>query len=131
MSKIERVSVVMSGVAIVVTFLLYSFTGFFCEGNCYPFFPNRFDPLYAGILGLLPTLVILLCFPKKIYVSWIMHIAWWFSIVTAFAVSNTTQNGFFPFLNRQSVALICMAVLFVITLTYALVMERRLKKNIS
>lgn len=129
MSKIEKIGVSVSGFVIVVTFLLYSFTGFFCEGNCYPFFSGRFEPLYVGILGLLPTLIILFCFSKKICILWMVHIAWWFAIGTACVVSNTTQNGFLPFFNRQGVALICMAILFIITLAYVLVMETRLRKN--
>lgn len=127
MNKNERVSVGISGLVIAVTLLLYGYTEFFCGGNCYPFVHGRLDPMYTGMLGSVPTLLLFIFFGKKMFVLWVKHIAWWFSILTAFAVSNTSQGGFLPFYSRDDVALFWMAILFIITLIYALIMNRKLK----
>ena len=131
MNKNEKKKVTVSGLIIVATFLLYAFTDFFCGGNCYPFVHGHFSPVYKGILGLSPSLILLVFFSRNIYISWIKHIAWWFAIVTAYAVANTSQGGFLPFYSRDDVVLFWMAILFIITFIYALIMNKRLKEKMT
>ena len=77
------------------------------------------DPLFFGILGLAFTLLLLL-FRGQIFLSWLKQIGWWFIPFTIVMVGNTTGGGFlFPY-SRAQVSLFWMAVLFLITLIYAI-----------
>ncbi len=129
MDKNERISILFSGLSIVGTFLLYSTTGFFCGENCYTFFSGgRLDSVYAGTLGIVPTLLLLLLFPRGIFILWLKHIAWWFAILTAWTVSNF-GGGHFLNPSHEGVAFFCMVILFTVTLIYALVMKKKVTNN--
>lgn len=109
---------------IVVTFGLYFFTNFFCNSWCPSHVFGKFDVVYPSLLGLIPTIAILAFFGKKIFLSWIRHIAWWFSIAAVWIISNTS-DGFILSPGRNKTALFLTALLFIITLIYALVMRGR------
>lgn len=116
---------------IVASFSLYLITDFFCTGDCYVLYETSYlDPLFFILLGLVPTAFTLLFFSEKVFFSWAKHIAWWFILLVAWAVSNNeNESDFSPAGDDISVVSWSMAVLFVITLIYAIIMNWRLKKN--
>lgn len=127
MNRNEIQKIIVPGLVIVSVFLLYLFTEFFCAGNCHPFIHGKMPPLYNGLLGLIPTLLILVIF-RKVSVKWVRQVAWWYSILFALVVSNGTGGSFIS-PSRENMAFHLMALLFVITLIYALIMNRRLKRQ--
>ncbi len=128
MDKNERTAILFSGLSICVTLCLFIFTEFFCGGNCPVFSGNQIEYVYVGILGLSPTLLLLLLFERDIFIFWIRHIAWWFAIVIATIVSNTS-DGSIVSPDREWITFFLMAVLFIVTLVYALIMNKKLKNS--
>ena len=111
--------------------LVYIYNDFLCFAtNCYELEVTIFEPFFFGALTILPTLLVLRLFQEKIFISWLKFIAWWFILLVAFFVgSNENESDFSPFANDVSVVSISMALLFIITLIYALVMKRKLRGN--
>lgn len=108
--------------------LILIYNDFICSGaKCYNLEVSLLEPSFYILLGLIPTSLSLLFFPEKIFILWMKHIAWWFLIFTFLMVGNTSQGGFLPMYDKAQVALFWMAVLFVITVIYALIMNRKLK----
>ncbi len=126
MNKEKIKKIIVPILIISAVFLLYLFTELFCGGNCRPFIHGKIPPLQNALLGFVPTLLILLFF-RKVAVMWLRHIAWWFTIFTAVIVSNGTGGFLSP--SRERTAFLCMALLFIITLVYALIMNKKLKKQ--
>lgn len=122
MRKIGWPLLVIGGV-----FFTYLLTEFFCGGNCHPFIHGKLPPLYNGLLGFIPTVLLLLIF-RKIVIMWFRHIAWWFSIFFAVVISNGTGGGFIS-PSREYTAFLLMALLFMITFVYALIMNKKLKNE--
>ncbi|MCF7815485.1 MAG: hypothetical protein K9M10_00225 [Candidatus Pacebacteria bacterium] len=87
------------------------------------------NPLYFGLLALIPTLMFLLFFMGRLFILWIKHVAWWFFAFTVLMVGNTSQGGFLPLYDKVQVALFWMAILFIVTVVYALIMNKRLKNE--
>lgn len=110
-----------------ITLISYFFTDIFCKGSCYPFVHGVAKMAYIWLLGLIPTLALFIFFGRNIFVSWIRHIAWWFAILVAFAGRNLTKGILSP--SEEYIVIISMAVLFVITLVYAIVMSRKHKQS--
>lgn len=126
MNKNKIVSVLPQVIVVIVTLLLYAVTNFFCVGNC-PFFVfGRIEPLYIAVLLFLPTVICLFFFSWEVFVLWTKHIAWWFSIFTMLAITNF-GGGSFLNPSRNEIAILCMSILFIITLIYALIMNKKLK----
>lgn len=125
----NKIVSILPQVSIVgVTLLLYVATNFFCIGNCSFFVYGRMEPLYISSLFFLPTALCLFFFPWRIFVLWTKHIAWWFSIFTALAITNL-GGGSFLNPSHNEMAILCMSLLFIITLIYAPLMSKKLKKN--
>jgi hypothetical protein len=122
----KRVTIPVSMIAI--SFLLYIFTDFFCfRYGCYVMLgDNRYEPLVSGILWFIPTLVVLGFSGREVIVSWLRHIAWWYVFFTPWAITHLSDNFFFP---DTWISGACMVILFVITLIYAPLMNRRFKKG--
>ncbi len=111
--------------AIVALVLVYLFFKVKCFGSCDT---TVIKPLFVGILALLPTLIILSFFSDRIFISWLKHIAWWIVLVTVILVkSNDHENDFSMFGSDNFVIGITMTILFIITLVYALIMNKKLK----
>ena len=89
------------------------------------------NPLFFGILCLMPTLAFLL-WRGEIFISWLKHIAWWFLLgIGYFILFVSSENESFLSPGRVQIVMFFMAILFIITLIYALVMNRKLKKGDS
>jgi hypothetical protein len=75
-------------------------------------------PIFFGLLGLIPTLLLLLCFPQKVFIAWAKYIVWWAMLFTVWAVPNFSDDLFF---SRIWITNACMVLLFVLTFIYAIV----------
>lgn len=112
--------------AALVSGLVYLLFKVKCFGSCDT---GIVKPFFVETLGLIPTLLILL-WRGEIFISWLKHIAWWFLLgVTYFIFFISSENESFLSPSRVQVVLFLMSVLFIITLIYALVMNRKLKGN--
>lgn len=118
-------------VAILLTLVLYVFNTFFCTGECYVYVEDRYlGSLFAGFLGLSASLLVLLFFSGEIFISWTKRIAWWFLLGTIYFVASTSPytSGILS-IDRRETTIYCMSILFIVTLGYALIMNRKLKGN--
>lgn len=126
---LKKINAKVLGVTVLFAAGLYIFTTFFCTGSCYVGLETMYlRPLFFGTLSLIPTLAFLLFFSTEIFVSWMKHVAWWVLLVAIYFVAevNPYSSGILS-IDRSQVALFWMAVLFVITVIYALIMNRKLK----
>lgn len=121
--------------SILVIFIgatLYLYTDFFCGGNCYPA-PRgtMLDSFQSIVVGIVPSVAIMIIFSKKIIMMWLRQVLWWYIIIVFFIVSNTHDGSDILSLlfNRENTAYFCMSILFIITLIYAPLMSRKLKRN--
>ena len=106
-----------------ITYLLFKIK---CFGSCDT---EIIKPFFMAVLGLIPTLLILLL-REEIFISWLKHIAWWFLLGTTFLVRSVDPyTSDILSTDRIGTAMYCMVLLFIITLIYALVMNRRLKND--
>ncbi|MFA6270672.1 MAG: hypothetical protein WC657_05715, partial [Candidatus Paceibacterota bacterium] len=107
------------------------FNTFLCTGSCYVDLEKSYlRPMLFGFSGLVPTLVVLLFFHGRIFISWFKHVAWWFLVLAIYFVADTNPySSDILSINRVRVVLFWTALLFVITLIYALIMNKRLKDN--
>ncbi len=110
---------------------IYIFDEFFCTRNCYIVYESVFlEPLFFTLLGLLPALTLLMFFSDRIFSSWLKHIAWWFMLVILLMItSNENESSFSNFDSDVWIINMSTGILFIITLVYALIMNRRLKKQ--
>ena len=110
---------------------IYIFSEFFCKRECYiAYESNYLEPLFFVLVGLFPILVMLLFFQDKIFVSWVKRVAWWFLIIVELLVmSNNHENDFSIFGDDTFVIGVMMTLLFIITLVYALIMNKKLKEK--
>ncbi len=110
--------------------LTFIYNDFICSGSkCYEMEVSFFEPLFFATVGIIPTLVFLLFFPKKIFFLWLKYFAWWFMIIVMLFVMRTyNENDFSPFANDVFNVNLSMAILFIITFIYALIMNN-LRKN--
>ena len=109
----------------VVVYLLFEVK---CFSSCDT---EIIKPFFMGTIGLIPTLLILLLF-GEIFISWLKHIAWWYLLgINYFIFFVSSRNESFLTPDHIQIVMFFMAILFVVTLVYALVMSRRLKKNNS
>lgn len=123
MLEMKKISILIYFAIIGVTLVAYFFTDIFCGGNCYPFVHGTQNMVYTWALGLIPTLAIFVFFGKRIFESWVRHIAWWFTIIIAFAGRNLTEGVLSP--SEEYIVNAAMVLLFIITLIYAVVMKRK------
>jgi hypothetical protein len=116
------------GLAVIV----FIYNDFLCSSsNCYELEGAIFEPLFWGLLGIIPALSLLLFFPEQIFISWIRHIAWWVVLMGSWAVTNNeNENDLSPFADDTTIIGVLAIFLFVVTLIYALIMNRRLKKGV-
>jgi hypothetical protein len=122
--KNNQLALIIALVALLVVYLLFKVK---CFGSCDT---TVIKPLFVGILSLLPTLILLLFFSDRVFVSWLKRIAWWIVLVTAILVrSNNHESDFSMFGSDNFVIGVMMTLLFIITLVYVLIMNRRLKKQ--
>ncbi len=132
MGKSEIKKSLLSILIIFIGALIFLYTDFFCSGNCYPA-PRgtMFDSFQSIIIGLVPSVVILFLFGKKIISLWLKNVLWWYMMIVFLIVSNTHDGGDVLSLlfNRENTAYFLMAILFLITLVYAPLMCKRLKRN--
>ena len=114
---------------VCLVLMLYGFFEMKCFKECNIYI---FKPLFATLLGLIPTTALLYFFSRETMLAWLKHIAWWYSLVILYVVGeiNPYAGGVLS-LDRGSVALFMMAILFVITLIYAPIMSHRLKKRVD
>ncbi len=107
-----------------LTYLLFKVK---CFGSCDT---EIIKPFFMATLGLIPTMIFLLFFSNKIFISWFKHIGWWFLLgVTYIIFFVSSENESFLSPSRVQVILFLMIGLFIITIIYALVMNWKLKKN--
>lgn len=109
---------------VVSSVVVYTLFKVKCFGSCDT---TIIKPLFSVLIGLLPTSLLLCCFSGKVFMSWTRHIAWWFFPTVALFISQTSPYGGILTIDRSRVALFWMAILFIITLIYALIMNRKLK----
>lgn len=132
MGKTEIKNSLLSILVVFVGAILFLYTDVFCNGNCYPA-PRgtMFDSFQSIVVGLIPSVVILFIFGKKIISLWLKQVLWWYMIVVFLVVSNTHDGGDILSLlfNRENTAYFLMAILFIITLIYTPLMSKKLKKN--
>jgi|CXWL01.1.fsa_nt_gi hypothetical protein len=126
MMKEKKWNVYVFGILILALTLLYTLFKVKCFGSCNA---PVIKPLFAELLGLVPTVLLLFCFSGKIFFSWMKHISWWFLLMTTYFVYQTEPYGGILSIDRAQVALFWMAALFIVTLIYALVMSRKLKDS--
>ena len=110
---------------ILLSMLLYLYSNVFCVSNCYGITGDRVHPIQSGGMWLIPTLVLLFLFKKRIAVLWLRHIGSWFFPISFIGITNLSDGLFF---SSDWIANAFMTILFIITLVYALIMNRRLKK---
>lgn len=112
---------------------LYLFIEYICNGYwCWDLESSITEPFLLSLVGLLPTSVCFLFFRDTVFIKWLKHIAWWYSLIILYVVGeiNPYAGGILS-LDRGTVALFMMAILFVITLIYAPIMSHRLKKHVD
>ncbi len=111
--------------------LVFIYNDFLCSGeNCYDLEVSVLEPLFWGLLSIIPTLLLLYAFSEQILFLWFKHIVWWVVLVGAWAVTNNeNENDLSPFADDITIIGMLAVLLFIITLVYALVMNRKLKKN--
>ena len=116
------------GLAVIV----FIYNDFLCSSsNCYELEGTIFEPLFWGLLGIVPALSLLLFFSEQIFISWLKHVALWVVLMGLWAVTNNeNESDFSPFADDTTIIGTLAVFLFVITLIYALIMNRRLKKNV-
>ncbi len=113
---------------------------FACLGSVYLLFMARcfgscdttiIKPLFVSILGLIPTLIMLVFFSDKIFISWVKRIAWWFVLIVAILVkSNDHESDYSFFGDDVTVIGLMMTILFVITLIYAFGAKKKLRDTL-
>lgn len=117
---------IFSVVAMGVSFFVYFFTDIYCGNKCGVVQDgDRFDIFATGVLWFLPTFLLLIFFGRTVSFNWLRNIGWWFSILFPVIAMQFTGGGIFSM--EKFAAILMMAILFVITLVYALVMRKRLK----
>ncbi len=116
---------------VFVLVALYIFTEYYCTEGCFVFYEKPYlDPLLVGFSGLVASSVTVYFFSDEVFVSWLRKVASWFLPLTFILVASIDESeGLFPMTSdgRNDMAILMMAILFVITLAHALVMRRRLK----
>ncbi len=128
MIKEKKLNVSFLGFCLGLAVLVFIYNEYFCTGLCYVTFERGFlEPLFFGLLGFIPTLMFLLFFSERLFISWMKHIAWWSILMTIFFVSsNENESAFSNFGDDVFVVLSSAAVLFVVTLLYAPIMKGKL-----
>lgn len=99
------------------------FTEYFCGENdrCY----EIFEPLFFDVVGIVPTLLILLC-RENIFLSWFRHIGWWYLLgVTSFILLVSFENESFLTPPKEHFVLLSMGILFIVTLVYVVVRKKK------
>ena len=131
MMKEKHPGIYFLGSCISFGLLVFIYNDYICKSEwCYRNEVTIFEPAFFSIIGLLPTIILLLFFNRMVFLTWLKHIAWWFPLVVIYFVSGTNpySSGILS-IDRTQVALFWMAILFIITLVYALVMNRKLKNS--
>ncbi len=116
------------GVIVSLLVLIYILFEVKCFGSCNA---TIIKPLFAGLFGLLPTSFFLIWFTERIFILWLKHIAWWFLLLITYFIYQTSPYGGILSIDRSRVALFWMAILFIITFIYALIMNKRLKAKMT
>ena len=133
MIKEKKISVYFLIFLLVLGSSIFIYNDYLCSGvKCYELEVSFFEPAFFAIVSLLPTSIFLLFFSEGIFILWSKHIGWWYLlgvIYFIFFVSSENQSFLSP--SHSQVVMFLMAILFVITFVYALVMNRRLKKSNS
>jgi hypothetical protein len=131
MQKVRKYQLYTLGLVLIiplVIYLLFEVNGF--DSVSLNIISNFVNPLFFGSLGLVPTILILLFSSDRIFSSWLKHIAWWFMLVILLMItSNENESSFSNFDSDVWIINMSMGILFIITLVYALIMNRRLKKQ--
>jgi membrane-associated HD superfamily phosphohydrolase len=112
---------VVSAVVVLVGIFVYS--EFLCGSSdkCYDQEVFFLEPTFFLVLGLIPSLLILL-WRGEVFITWLKHIAWWNILIALFIVSSNENESFLsPIENDSSVIIACATLLFVITIVYAIV----------
>jgi Na+/H+ antiporter NhaC len=131
MSEKKFIGLYFLGADLILGLMVFVYNDFLCKkSSCYDLEVNVFEPTFFVLVGLLPVLIFLLFFSNRVFVGWLKHIAWWFLIAVGLLVSsNNHENDFSMFGSDNFVIGVMMTILFIITLVYALIMNRRLKKQ--
>jgi hypothetical protein len=115
-------------VVITISFLIYFFTDVYCGDACGLVQDGDKQSIFiSGLLWFMPTLLVLIFFGSKVTADWLRHIGWWFSILFPAIVIKFIGGGV---LSMDDIAVkVMMILLFIITLVYTPITERRLKKS--
>lgn len=129
--KGKKVGIYFLGISVILGLSIFIYNDFLCKSEqCYRLETPIFEPTFFAILGLIPTIIFLLFFSEKIFLEWLKHIAWWFFLVALYFVVDTNPySSDILSISRTQVALFWMALLFIVTLIYALVMNKSLKSS--
>jgi len=83
-------------------------------------------------MGLTPSVIFLQFFVDEVARFWVKRVAWWY-LVLSFAIVSTVHygQGLFPMTSdgRSDTAILMMTILFIITLVYAPIVQKRLKRG--
>lgn len=123
----KKYNLYVFGATIFLTIAVYVFFEVKCFGSCDT---GVMKSLFVGLLGLSASLLALLFFSGEVFISWTRHIAWWFLLGTVYFVASTSPytSGVLS-IDRRDTTIYCMSLLFIITLIYALIMNKKLKGN--
>ncbi len=91
---------------------------------------NFIRPFIIFALGTTLSLVYLLMFGEGVVQKWVRHIGWWYLMLTfiIFLQINPLGGGIL-YISRSTAFMYLFSLLFAITLVYAPIMHRRLKKG--
>lgn len=131
MVKEKLISKILFGSSILSASILYYFN-YSCSGTCYVQYEDIYTrPLLSLVVGFLPTVFFLLFFNNQIVWSWIKHLGWLvlIFIYIIFSMNPYSSDILSLLFNRENTAYFLMAILFLITLIYAPLMSKKLKRN--
>lgn len=128
---------IKKGHALIADFLflitVVVFVEYLCHDySCYSLESTVTEPLFYAFAGLVPTLSYLMLFDQQIFYSWTKQVASWFLPLTLILVASVDEGqGLFPLSSngRNDTVILMMAILFIITLVYAPIMNRKYKKR--
>jgi hypothetical protein len=131
MGKEKLINTIFFGSGFLLTIVLYYFN-YFCTGTCYVQYEDIYTgPILSLTIGFLPTTFFLLFFNSQIVWSWIKHLGWlvFVFIYIVFSMNPYSSDILSVLFNRENAAYFLMAILFIITLIYAPIMSRKLKRS--
>lgn len=111
----------------------FIFVEYICDSYwCFDIEQTVTEPLLYSLIAFLPTTSYLMFFSEPTFTSWVKRVAsWFFPTLLILVLSVENGQGLFPMTSdgRSDTAILMMTILFIMTLVYAPIVQKRLKRG--